>query len=517
MYISVSEPSEIAVFVCAEISTLEGMVELCLTKNFSPAIFKDGKRNLKNFERAYCIGMDIDNDGKLYKGQPTPLMTLEEAKKSFADYTHLILPSRSHQIEKDGVAVDRYRVILFFSEPITDVDTFYATWDWCKKRWPAIDHQCKDPSRFYYKHSDVASVRAFGLRVTPVAPTPKDPLDIDSIDLTMLPPNSRGKLSKASQDWLSNGIPKGNRNGDTFKIAKEYQQNLYTFDEAVSQIVPALRDTDTIARDFTEEEVISTIRSAYNSEAKHDPRIKPNAFNLVPIGEVYKTKAKVEWLVEDLLAVGGISLLASEPKAGKSALIRQLIRDVLRGSPFLDRKVKQGNAIYLALEEQIEVVNESFQKLGINEADQLSVHVGEPLHETVTEDFREMVMTNRPAIVVVDTLFDLIDAEENNYKEVKQAMRELRKIARASGSHIALVHHSGKGDSNPKYRTRGQRAILGSTAISGGVDTILMMSVDGNKRELMATGRGVRRFRNCILTFDKRDDTYSLGPEQDEF
>ncbi len=517
MYISVSHYSEITVFDRAQIGTLEQMTELCLRHNFSPAIFKDGKRSLKNFEKAYCLGMDIDNDGKLYKGKPTPLMSLEEAKEEFKDYTHLILPSRSHRKEKDGQVADRYRVILFFTEPITDTDTFYATWEWCKEQWPAIDHQCKDPSRFYYKHSDVASVRAFGKRITPVAPAPKPELDLDRIDLSELPVNSRGKLSAVCVELLTKGLERGNRNGDTFKIAKEYQQALYTEDEAINHIVSSFRDTDTIARDFTEEEVVRTIQSAYASAPKHDPRITPKAFNLMPIGEVYKTRAKVEWLVDELLAVGGISLLACEPKGGKSVLIRQLIRDVLRGSPFLDRNVKQGSVVYLALEEQMEVVNESFQKLGVKDNEKLLVHIGEPLHETVLQDFSEMVMETKPALVVVDTLFDLVDAEENNYKEVKKAMRGLRKIARASGSHIALIHHSGKGDSNPKYRSKGQRAILGSTAISGGVDTIMMMSVDGSKRELVATGRGVRRFRNCVLTFDRRDETYSLGPEKDEF
>jgi hypothetical protein len=170
------------------------------------------------------------------------------------------------------------------------------------------------------------------------------------------------------------------------------------------------------------------------------------------------------------------------------------------------------------LEEQVEVVNESFQKLGVGSEEALSVHIGEPLTEQVTKDFADMVMSLKPSLVVVDTLFDLIDAEENNYKEVKKAMRAIRKLARASGSHIALVHHSGKGDSNPKFRSRGQRAILGSTAISGGVDAIMIMEVNGQQRQLMATGRGVRRFRNCVLRFDSRDDTYTLGPEaKDEF
>lgn len=523
MQISIAPPTEITYFKTAEVKSLDGMAELCLKNNFSPAIFTGGKRNLASFKKAYCLGLDVDNDGKEYKGpdaslqgKPTPFMSLEEAKEVFKEYTHLILPSRSHQKLKDGEVADRFRVILFFTEPITDLDTFYATWHWCKQQWPAIDHQCKDPSRFYYVHSAIASTRAKGIRVTPVPPAPKEEKEV--VDRSRPSSTDRGKLSREALEFLLDGSEKGGRNATTYKVAKEFQQNLYSLEEATEKIVGALELSGTIASDFTEDEVRLTIQSAYKTEAKHEPRIKPKAFNLLPIGDVYKTNSKIEWLVDHLLTVGGVSLLSSEPKGGKSVLVRQLMREIVRGNVFLGRKCKQGVVQYYALEEQIEVLNVAFQRLGIMPTEPLYTHVGDPLSDGVLlNEFRDQILETKPALAVVDTMFDLLTAEENNYKEVKRELRAIRKIARESGTHILLVHHNSKGDSNPKYKRRGQRSVLGSTAIVGGVDTIMVMDVDGYKRFLTVTGREVRRFDNCLMKFNYQDCTYAIGPEVDEY
>lgn len=508
MKISISNPSEIVRFEPIEVRDLKQMVDLCLRKNFSPAIFKDGYRNLVNFETAYCIGLDVDNDGR------TEEMTLAEARRAFAEYKHLILPSRSHQKEKDGKPpCDRFRVILFFDQPITDVDTFYATWFWCKSQWPAIDPQCKDPSRFYYRHSSAASIQENGHLIKPELPQPKE-ITKGNVELSALSPSDRGKLSRNTLEFLIDGADKGNRNGTTYKVAKEFQQNLFTMEETEARILEALHRTNTFARDFTEAEAKQTIRSAFNTEAKHDPRIKPRAFNLVPIGELYKTNSKVEWIVDNLLTVGGVSLMSSDPKAGKSTLVRQLMRDILRGSNFLGRQCKQGAVHYYGIEEQLEVVNASFKRLGVTNQDSLLVHIGDPLSGNVMQDFREMLAETRPALAVIDTLFDFLEVEsENNYKEVKRELRKIRQIARETGTHILLVHHSSKGSKDD--RRRGNRGILGSQAIAGGVDSIIMIEVEGSTRLISTSGREIKSWQNRQIVFDDTNRTYSLGPEDD--
>ena len=162
------------------------------------------------------------------------------------------------------------------------------------------------------------------------------------------------------------------------------------------------------------------------------------------------------------------------------------------------------------------MVNASFQRLGVSGKEPLFVHVGDPLADSKMEDFRDLLMEQKPALAVIDTLFDFVDVEsENNYKEVKRELRRMRNIARETGTHILLVHHNSKGQKDD--RRRGNRGILGSQAIAGGVDTIMVLEVEGSTRVITTSGREIKRWNNRELVWNEKDATYSLGPETDDF
>src|SRR5271154_3991579 len=81
---------------------------------------------------------------------------------------------------------------------------------------------------------------------------------------------------------------------------------------------------------------------------------KPRELDLEDLGELLsKPSVPVDWLVDGRLVAGSVSMFASKPKVGKSTTVRHLALCVARGEPFLGWKVKQGNVIYLNLEERI--------------------------------------------------------------------------------------------------------------------------------------------------------------------
>ncbi len=72
---------------------------------YSPAIYADSYRKAKNVKKLQMIILDIDNDDKNLK--------TFEITEIFKDYTHLIVSTKSHQIDKKGHGVkDRYRIIF---------------------------------------------------------------------------------------------------------------------------------------------------------------------------------------------------------------------------------------------------------------------------------------------------------------------------------------------------------------------------------------------------------------------
>jgi hypothetical protein len=502
MKISIGQDGDKVNFEAVDVRDIRELSELILKSPYSLGIFKDNYRTKANFVQAEAIGLDFDEG-----------MSLAEATELFKDYSHIIAPSRSHQVEKNGKVCDRFRVILILSEPITDAKVFEATWFELFKQFPKLDKACKDASRFFYPSKSVHSVKSGGLRVQPVDPEFLGFTEYNPPLITQFPSEEKGELGKATLKFLQFGAPHGERHRELYKAARDVNQQGYSFEEFVEWVNDLCERVGDDA--YRDKGALKAIQDAFTKEPKHEPRIEKKAFELKKIGQLYEDKTEVEWLVEGLLTKGGVSLMSADPKAGKSTLVRQLMRDVLRGSLFLNRRCKQGQVYYFAIEEQIQVINASFKRLGVTAEDDLFVHVGDPLTENGFKDFKELIVSQRPALAVIDTLFDLLEVEsENNYKEVKRGLRAIRQIARESGTHILLVHHSSKQMKDDKRR--GNRAILGSQAIAGGVDTVIILEVDSTSRYITTSGREISKWDYHEIIWDERTKTYSLGAKKEE-
>ena len=477
-----------------DVKQFKKLEDIILNENYSLGIFKDNIVVKSNFISAESIALDFDQD-----------FTLKQAKEQFKDYKHIIATTKSHQKLKNGIKCDRFRVIIFLNEPIRDNETFFTTWKSIEKQFPKLDVQCKNSSRFFYPSLQIVSVNKSGKLFDVV----KNDLDLalgkkEAPKILQL--KGHGKLSKKTKTALRKGLEPGSRNGETFKIAKDFQENGFTEDEAVTYITKAFQETETLAYDFTEFEVENTIRSAYASDPTNEPR-KP--FKLIPIKELYKIESKLEWVVENLLSKGGVSLLSAVPKAGKSQIARQLMVAIATGGKFLGRNTVKGEVHYYAIEEQAEIVNDAFKKLGLPPDSNLFVHVGEVFSENRLKDLHQVLKERKPLLIVIDTLFDVIDVEnENNYKDVKKELRNLRHIARDTDTHIVCVHHSNKATQGI---TGNHRGVLGSQAIVGGVDVIILIELNGDMRVITTMGRSIKKWTTRELVWDDDKETYSLG------
>lgn len=508
MLISIGRENDKVNFIATEVSSIEELCEVITESPYSFGTYKNNYRNVENFIQTKAIGLDVDEG-----------LSLKDAIEMFKDYRHIISTSRNHQkdkVTKSGTikpACDRFRVILFLSQPITDVETAYSTWFAVANKFETkfkFDASCKDPSRFWFASKEIVSCSLDGLLIDPVAPViPLEPQTKKSLE-----PGQKGELSKETLKFLLQGALPGTRHHALYKASRDAHQQGYTQEEFIEKIKNMVAITGD--QDFLNESSMECIKDAFTKEAKHDPRIEEKAFKLLKIGQLYQDKTEIEWVVDDLLSKGGVSLISADPKAGKSTIVRQLIRDVLRGGKFLERKCVKGTVLYFAIEEQVQVVNKSFKRLGVNEEDSLLVHLGDPLTDSTLKDFEDLIIEHKPVLCVIDTLFDFLEVEsENNYKEVKRELRRLRKIARASGTHIVLVHHSSKPAKDD--RRRGNRGILGSQAIAGGVDTIIVIEVDGEDRLITTTGREIKRWVFRDIIYNPNDGTYSLGVEMGNY
>ena len=114
---------------------------------FSPATFKNGKRNKENFEQQQLIALDFDNK------EPNKKISFEEVRKRADDYELPIffaydtLSSSNH---------DKFRVIFFNDVPITERRVAEAVQMAIGTMFPEADPSCyKDVSKLYFGGKEV--------------------------------------------------------------------------------------------------------------------------------------------------------------------------------------------------------------------------------------------------------------------------------------------------------------------------------------------------------------------------
>lgn len=236
-----------------EVKDLENLAEIIQTSDWSPGLFKDGHRKNENFLLTDVMALDID-DGP----------SLDKAKELFSDFQHLIIPSKSHQKEKNGKVCDRYRVVLILEHPISDKLIFANTWNLLFKQFDFIDKAAKDPARFFYRcpHKPF-SINSSGHTISPslISIQTKHQNGINVVSRAI---NAKKELSKETLHFLVDGAPDGQWNNALYKAAKDAQQQLW---EKQSFVEKAIKITG-----YLDPKDHATIDSAYKNEPIYEPR-----------------------------------------------------------------------------------------------------------------------------------------------------------------------------------------------------------------------------------------------------
>ena len=171
-----------------------------------------------------------------------------------------------------------------------------------------------------------------------------------------------------------------------------------------------------------------------------------------------------------MLVAGSVTLLSAREKSGKTLICTDLACCVASEQPFLDRAVRSGPVIFIALEENVrEVRQRILDRLGTQRDVPLWVLPANGFSEDV---FRidhpasmgmvvNMVREFAPSVVIIDTMREAHRLRENESDDMGPLMRPLRQVAHETNCAVVLLHHLNK--------TGGSR---GSTAIAAGVDQL---------------------------------------------
>lgn len=174
-----------------------------------------------------------------------------------------------------------------------------------------------------------------------------------------------------------------------------------------------------------------------------------------------------DWVWPGYAAAGCITILSAAPKAGKSTLLRSLLRDLYRGGPLAgtDRPMtaptlivseetaghwaRQAEALDLPRDLLHLCAQPFFAKPSLAQWEQAVAKVAASVERL------------KPRLVIFDTLSNLWPVrDENSAAEVNAALMPIRSISEL-GPAVILVHHDRKGGGHHGEGARGSSAIGG--------------------------------------------------------
>lgn len=230
--------------------------------------------------------------------------------------------------------------------------------------------------------------------------------------------------------------------------------------------------------------------------------IKPKKTVAMPIlmkGDVIDLEhvEKIDFIIENLLSPG-LSMLAADPKAGKSWFALLMCLCVAQGQKFLDYDTNKCNCLYFALEDSDNRVKNRIKKIfdGTRLPNTFNYCISvNDLSNGLIEQLELVYSSMRDLrLIVIDTL-QCIRGQYNNrdggaygydYKE----MNMLKEFAKNHNLSMLLIHHTSKADNpnDPFY------SISGTRALTGALDLMMVIkkeNVTDKQAKLYIRGRDI--------------------------
>jgi hypothetical protein len=129
---------------------LEQLAQIVRYRAWAPIAWTGGKCLSANFVCSPWMALDFEN----------PNYTLAQALREWADSPHVIGLTKSHGFAKGtDAAMDRFRIIVPWEMPITDLKTYEFNIGQLIKKYQA-DETCVDGARFFFPCREIVSTQA---------------------------------------------------------------------------------------------------------------------------------------------------------------------------------------------------------------------------------------------------------------------------------------------------------------------------------------------------------------------
>lgn len=165
--------------------------------------------------------------------------------------------------------------------------------------------------------------------------------------------------------------------------------------------------------------------------------------------ESFTTGPELDYLVDGVLPRAALVVLYGASTAGKTFLAIDLVGAIIRGVEWRDRRVTAGRVGYIVAEGAGGFRNRLRAYVKHNELDGLDIGVlADAPNFGNAKDVKDVISAMSAwgalDLVVVDTLAQVMNGDENSSEDMGKALTNCRAIHKATGATVMLIHHSGK-------------------------------------------------------------------------
>lgn len=169
-----------------------------------------------------------------------------------------------------------------------------------------------------------------------------------------------------------------------------------------------------------------------------------------------------EWLVDDLVPSGTVTLLGGDGGTGKSLLALQLAVSVATDQAWLGRAVGSGPALFISAEDDQDELHRRIadiaqaEAVSLHDLDQLTIRslagedallanlnpsTGALASTSLFKEVEDQAQASKPRLIILDTLADLFPGNENDRAQARQFIGLLRGLAIRHKCAVVLLQH----------------------------------------------------------------------------
>lgn len=216
-----------------------------------------------------------------------------------------------------------------------------------------------------------------------------------------------------------------------------------------------------------------------------DTPVESNLKDVYGFNDLLAVDIKIEWMIKDLIAKGGLGLITAQPNAGKTQILLNFAMKCALGVPFLDwSPLFKHKTMFASFEmnlpsikhfleamgnaytpEEKEMLNQNFLIAPVGMDVDFTSPQGQKYMETLIEQYQ-------PSGLYIDSLQKIYPHDLNRDDMVRKLFQYITYLRNKYGIYITLIHHDRKAqDSNKKPRELAD--VYGSVFITAEPDWVM--------------------------------------------